>query len=158
MKPLQLRDPLEDRVCSGTPASGSLNQALDCDSGIPLTDEIEDGCQTRYGLNYYDWDNNDATPRTWADITCSQYGSSDLPPDTFVPPDNEIAPICVAAKTGDVIPFVKGLEARFEKPSCTPNNWPETMDEVADFFGEGGYDFGERPAIHHPDHHGYHSV
>ena len=146
VKPLQLRDPLEDPVLlRHASPSGSLNQALDCDKGIPLTDEIEDGCQTSYGLNFYDWDDNDATPRTWADIICSQYGSGDLPPDTFSPPPGEIAPICVAAKTGDVISFVKGLEARFEKPACTPNNWPETEDEIDDFFGEDGYDFANDP-------------
>jgi Flp pilus assembly protein TadG len=146
VKPLQLRDPLEDPVLLRYASpSGSLNQALDCDKGISLTDEIEDGCQTLYGLNYYDWDNNDATARTWADIICSQYGPGDLPPETFSPPPGENAPICVAAKTGDVISFVKGLEARFEKPSCTPNNWPETEDEIDDFFGEDGYDFANDP-------------
>lgn len=143
VKPLQLRDPLEDPVLLRYASpSGSLNQALDCDKGIPLTDEIVDGCQTAYGLNYYDWDNDDSTPRTWADITCSQYGTGDLPPESF---ENDPAPICVAAKTGDVISFVKGLEERFEKPSCTPNNWPETEEEIAEFFGEDGYDLANDP-------------
>jgi Flp pilus assembly protein TadG len=143
VKPLQLRDPLEDPVLLRYASpSGSLNQALDCDKGIPLPDEIRDGCQTAYGLNYYDWDNDDDTPRTWADITCSQYGSGDLPPDST---ENDPAPICVAAKTGDVISFVKGLKDRFETPSCTPNNWPETTEEIAEFFGEDGYDFANDP-------------
>ena len=143
VKPLQLRDPLEDPLLLRYASpSGSLNQALDCDKGIPLTDEIKNGCQTTYGLNYYDWDRDDATPSTWADIICSQYGSGDLPPDSI---ENDPAPICVAAKTGDVIAFVKGLEERFEKPTCTPNNWPETADEIDDFFGEDGYDFANDP-------------
>jgi hypothetical protein len=142
VKPLQLRDPLEDAILLRYASpSGSLNQALDCDKGISLTDEVADGCQTAYGLNYYDWDNDDDTPKSWADITCSQYGLGDLPPEV---PSNP-APICVAAKTGDVIAFVKGLEARFEKPSCTPNNWPETEAEIVEFFGEEGYDFANDP-------------
>jgi hypothetical protein len=148
-KPLQIRDPLAPslllRYASPT---GSLNQALDCDKGVPLKDEIEAGCQTTYGLNYDDWDKNPATPKTWADITCSSYGSGDLPP---VAPSDP-APICVAAKTGDVISFRQGLKARFETP-CVTNNWPKdtgppghdpTDDaKIKDFFTK--YDFANDP-------------
>jgi Putative Flp pilus-assembly TadE/G-like len=143
VKPLQLRDPLEDPLLLRYASpSGSLNQALDCDKAVPLTDEVTNGCETSYGLNYYDWDNDGDTPKTWADITCSGYGTGDLPPESTT---NNPAPICVAAKTGDVIAFVKGLEARFEKPVCTPNNWPETEEEIVGFFGEDGYDFANDP-------------
>ena len=121
-KPLQIRDPFEDPVLLRYASpSGSLNQALDCDTGITFTQEIIDGCQTRYGLNFDDFDKDG--DKEWADITCSGYPSpSDLPPASFEPTP---VPNCVAAKTGDVIAFTKGLEARFEKPECTPNNWPE---------------------------------
>ncbi len=136
-KPLQIRDPLAPslllRYASPT---GSLNQALDCDRGVTLKDEIAKGCQTTYGLNYDNWDNNTATPKTWADITCSSYGSGDLPPVAPTSP----APICVAAKTGDVISFRQGLKARFETPSCAPNNWPKDT-------GPPGHDVVDDAAI-----------
>jgi Flp pilus assembly protein TadG len=136
-KPLQIRDPLAPslllRYASPT---GSLNQALDCDRGITLKDEIANGCQTPYGLNYDNWDHDTATPKTWADITCTRYGSGDLPPVTPTTP----APICVAAKTGDVISFRQGLKARFETPSCTPNNWPKDT-------GPPGHDVVDDAAI-----------
>jgi len=121
-KPLQIRDPFEDPVLlRHASPSGSLNQALDCDSGVTFTDEIIDGCQTTYGLNYDDFDKDG--DKEWADITCSSYPSpGDLPPPTFV---TNPVPNCVAAKTGDVIAFTKGLSDRFEEPTCTPNNWPE---------------------------------
>lgn len=126
-KPLEIRDPLEPPILLRYASpSGSLNQALDCDTGVTFTNEIINGCQTIYGLNYDDWDGDPSTPKTWADITCSAYPNpSDLPPPTFEPPAGQAAPNCVAAKTGDVIAFRKGLAARFEKPTCAPNNWPE---------------------------------
>lgn len=137
-QPLEIKDPLEPplllRYASPT---GSLNQALDCDKGIPLKDEIEKGCQTWYGLNYDDWDNDPDTAKTWADITCSQYGNGDLPPVDFF---NSPAPICVAAKTGDTISFRQGLKARFETP-CMPNNWPKDT-------GPPGHDPTDDAAIH----------
>ncbi len=70
------------------------------------------GCGTTYGLNYDNWDGDTNTPKTWADITCSGYGSGDLPPVAPTDP----APNCVAAKTGDVISFRHGLKERFETP------------------------------------------
>jgi len=142
-RPLEIRDPLDPPILLRYASpSGSLNQALDCDTGVTFTNEITNGCQTWYTLNYDDWDDNDATPKTWADITCSAYPNpSDLPPPTFEPPTGEAPPNCVAAKTGDVIAFRKGLAERFEKPTCTPNNWPTKPkspatdpEEVDDFF------------------------
>ena len=148
-KPLEIRDPLlPPLLLRYASPSGSLNQALDCDKGSPLKDEIEGGCQTTYGLNYDNWDADPATPKTWADITCSGYGSGDLPPEVPTSP----APICVAAKTGDVISFRQGLKARFETP-CVPNNWPkdnpptghDVQDDAAirDFFTN--HDFANDP-------------
>ena len=148
-KPLEIRDPLAPalllRYASPT---GSLTQALDCDNGIPFKDEIENGCQTPYGLNYDNWDQNPTTPKTWADITCSRYGNGDLPPAAPLSP----APICVAAKTGQVTSFRQGLKARFESP-CVPNNWPkdhpptgrDPADDarIRDFFTN--YDFANDP-------------
>jgi len=134
-KPFQIKDPLEPPILLRYASpSGSLNQALDCDANAGgqynLDDEIANGCQTAYALNYDDWDKDKTTPKTWADITCSAYGINDLPPPSFV---NSPTPNCVAAKTGDVIAFRKGLADRFESP-CVPNNWPETADEIDDFF------------------------
>jgi Flp pilus assembly protein TadG len=134
-KPLRLvpatDDPFLLRFAS---KSGSLNQALDCDhSPLKLSEEVRDGCQTYYSLNYDDFDKNPLTPYTWADITCSAYGLNDLPPTSFV---NDPTPNCISAKTGDVQDMQKGLHDRFEAP-CTPNYWPEadaTVDEVKDFF------------------------
>ena len=121
-KPLEIRDPFAESVLLRYASpSGSLNQALDCDKGINFTQEIIDGCRTTYGLNYDDFDKDG--DKEWIDITCSAYPNpSDLPPASYEP--NPV-PNCVAAKTGDVIAFTKGLEDRFEKPVCTPNNWPE---------------------------------
>ncbi len=143
-KPFQIKDPLEPPILLRYASpSGSLNQALDCDANAGglynLDDEIANGCQTTYALNYDDWDKNKTTPKTWADITCSAYGINDLPPPTF---ENDPTPNCVAAKTGDVIAFRKGLAARFESP-CVPNNWPQTEDEIDDFFTN--YDLANDP-------------
>lgn len=139
-KPLRLVPPTEDPfLLRFASKSGSLNQALDCDAAPrKLSEEVRDGCQTYYALNYDDWDTNTATPYTWADITCSAYGPNDLPPNSFV---NNPTPNCVAAKTGDVTDMQKGLRDRFEAP-CTPNYWPEknaTPAEITDFFLN--YDF-----------------
>jgi Flp pilus assembly protein TadG len=133
--PLRLQpatnDPILLRFAS---KSGSLNQALDCDHApYNLEDEVRDGCRTKYAVNYDDFDNDPSTPNTWNDITCSAYGTNDLPPAAFV---NDPAPDCVAAKTGDVQAMQKGLHARFETP-CTPNYWPPknaTQPQIDDFF------------------------
>ena len=148
-RPLQIRDPFEDPVLLRYASpSGSLNQALDCDVGITFTQEIIDGCQTTYGLNFDDFDKDGA--KEWDDITCADYPSpSDLPPAA----STADVPNCIAAKTGDVIAFTKGLKARFETPTCTPNNWPEDqppagrgMEDAAvlsDFFTN--HDFANDP-------------
>ena len=124
-------DPILLRFAS---KSGSLNQALDCDHpNAGLEDEVRDGCKTTYALNYDDFDNDPTTPNTWNDITCSAYGTNDLPPPAYV---NNPAPDCVAAKTGDVQAMQKGLHSRFETP-CTPNYWPSktaTQAQIDDFF------------------------
>jgi len=133
-KPLRLEpatnDPLLLRLAS---RSGSLNQALDCDHApLKLSDEVRDGCETYYSLNYDDWDDDPTTAYTWDDITCNAYGLNDLPPSSFV---NNPSPNCVAVKTGDVQDMQKGLHDRFED-LCSPNYWPEsdaTEDEIADF-------------------------
>jgi len=149
-KPLQIRDPFSEPVLLRYASpSGSLNQALDCDSGVTFTNEIINGCQTTYGLNFDDFDKDGN--KEWADITCSAYPSpSDLPPPSFA---NDPAPNCIAAKTGDVIAFTKGLRDRFEEPTCAPNNWPEDQgspgrgpEDVAalrEFFTN--YDFANDP-------------
>jgi hypothetical protein len=54
-------------------------------------DEIVNGCQTPYQLNYDNWDHDTATPKPWADITCSSYGSGDLPPVTPTRPRQDLA-------------------------------------------------------------------
>lgn len=143
-RPLRLvpatNDPFLLRFAS---KSGSLNQALNCDhSPLTLRDEVRDGCQTYYSLNYDDWDDNPATPYTWADITCSAYGLNDLPPNAFV---NNPSPNCVRAKTGDVTDMQKGLHDRFEDP-CTPNYWPNKnapQTEIDNFFLN--HDFSNDP-------------
>lgn len=144
-KPLQITDPLDDPfLLRFASKSGSLNQALDCDQGIVFSDEIADGCQTRYRVNYYDWDKNPATPYTWEDLLCAGYPSpSDLPPPTFEPPPGTNAPNCVAAKTGDVNAMRQGLYERFQDPVCTPNNWPTAPADVNPFFLN--YDFANDP-------------
>ena len=87
-KPLQIQDPLvRPFLLRFASKSGSLNQALDCDAGIVFKDEIADGCQTTYRVNYYDWDNNPATPYTWQDILCTAYPEPERPASaTFEPP------------------------------------------------------------------------
>ena len=138
-KPLQIRDPLGPPfLLRFASKSGSLNQALDCDAGITFTQEIADGCQTRYRLNYYNWDSDPSTPYTWQDILCSAYPSpSDLPPPTFEPPAGSVAPNCVAAKTGDVDAMRKGLFERFQSNpdpaadnGCWPNKWPQVAADI----------------------------
>jgi len=142
-KPIQLVNPLDPAfLLRFASKSGSLNQALDCDSGIVFAVEIENGCQTTYRLNYFDWSVPPDGSYEWDDILCATYPNpSDLPPPTFEPPPGTEAPDCVAAKTGDVNAMRQGLYARFQDPVCTPNNWPTKPassaidpEEVDDFF------------------------
>lgn len=144
-KPLKLQNPLDPPfLLRFASKSGSLNQALDCDAGIPFANEIADGCQTPYRLNYYDWDDDATTPYTWMDILCAAYPNpSDLPPNwspTYEPPAGETAPNCVAAKTGDVNALREGLFTRFQSNpdpaadnGCWPNNWPDVAADIPDW-------------------------
>ena len=151
-EPLALEDPLAPpmvlRVAS---PSGSQNQAFDCDKGVNFQEEITNGCQTTYGLNYDDWSSPKDGTKEWADIMCDGYNVGDLPPDTISP---KPAPDCVAVETGDKIgQFRQGLSHRFETPTCHPNNWPQDQgapghgpeDDAAihDFFAN--YDFANDP-------------
>jgi hypothetical protein len=138
-KPIQLEDPLADPfLLRFASKSGSLNQALDCDAGIPFKDEIADGCQTRYRVNYYDWSTPPDGTYEWQDILCSAYPNpSDLPPPTFEPPLGSTAPNCVSAKTGDTTSMRQGLFERFHtNPDpgadnfCWPNNWPGIATDI----------------------------
>jgi hypothetical protein len=80
-KPLRIEDPLAPpmllRVAS---PSGSQNQALDCDKAFNFRTEIEDGCQTTYRVNYFDWSEPKDGTYEWADILCDAYDTGDLPP------------------------------------------------------------------------------
>ncbi len=127
--------------------SGSLNQALDCDAGIVFKDEIADGCQTRYRLNYFDWSVPPDGTYEWDDILCAGYPlPSDLPPPTFLPPPGTNAPNCVAAKTGDVVSMRQGLFERFQtNPNapagangCWRNNWPAIAADIPGWIKSGG--------------------
>jgi Putative Flp pilus-assembly TadE/G-like len=144
-KPLAIEDPLVPPVLLRVASpSGSQNQAFDCDKNVNFATEIENGCQTTYGLNYDDWSSPKDGIKEWADILCEGYDAGDLPPDTTAPEPPASAPICVAVETGDKIgPFRQGLTKRFETPTCWPNNWPDTADEVHDFFLN--HDFANDP-------------
>jgi hypothetical protein len=123
----------------------ALNGALDCDKGIKLDLEFQNGCQTQYALNYVDT-NGDGIPDTWLDITCSQYGPSSLPP-ALPPPQPNPAPICVAPKGGTVADLQHGMYMRFENP-CSPNYWPTTQPQADQFFkpvSQGGHNFTNDP-------------
>jgi hypothetical protein len=132
-KPLRIEDPLAPPILLRVASpSGSRNQAFDCDRGVNFENEIENGCQTTYGLNYDDWSVPKDGTSEWADILCEGYDVGDLPPAEFV---NEPAPICVAIETGDKIgQFRQGLKNRFETPTCWPNAWPKDEDELYEFF------------------------
>jgi hypothetical protein len=123
-KPLAIEDPLTPPIVLRVASpSGSQNQAFDCDKNVNFATEIEDGCQTTYGLNYDDWSVPEDDIKEWADILCETYDTGDLPPASI---SNNPAPICVAIETGDKIgPFRQGLRSRFETPDCYENNWPE---------------------------------
>ena len=48
--------------------SGSQNQAIDCDKNINYADEITNGCQTTYRVNYDDLDGDGDLE--WRNIAC----------------------------------------------------------------------------------------
>ena len=143
-KPFQLESPLAPPVVLRVASpSGSQNQAFDCDENINFADEVANGCVTTYRENYGDFDKNGVNE--WQDISCAAYpNGAGLPPPlpqdlAATPPPN-----CVRVETGDKIgPFRKGLDARFETPSCAPNNWPESEAEYDNFLLD--YDFTNDP-------------
>jgi Putative Flp pilus-assembly TadE/G-like len=132
-KPLAIEDPLVPPILLRVASpSGSQNQAFDCDKNVNFQTEIENGCRTTYALNYDDWSVPKDGIKEWADILCDGYDVGDLPPSNTAA---EPAPICVAVETGDKIgQFRQGLTKRFETPDCWQNNWPESEDEIDDFF------------------------
>jgi Flp pilus assembly protein TadG len=146
-KPLQVVDPLDPPfLLRFASKSGSLNQALDCDAGLPFVVEITDGCRTTYRVNYYDWSVPPDGTYEWEDLLCSAYPNpSDLPPATFEPPAGTNAPNCVSAKTGDVNAMRQGLFARFQTNpdpaadnGCWPNNWPAVAGDIPDWINNHG--------------------
>jgi hypothetical protein len=151
-KPLRIEDPLAPPILLRVASpSGSQNQAFDCDKGVNFATEIENGCQTTYGLNYDDWSMPKDGTKEWADILCEGYDVGDLPPDSIF---NDPAPICVAIETGDKIgQFRQGLDRRFETPTCWPNDWPEDQppagrgpeddETIREFFRD--HDFANDP-------------
>jgi hypothetical protein len=126
--------------------SGSQNQAFDCDRGENFDDEITNGCQTTYRLNYDDLD-GDSTPTMpdyeWRNILCTGYSTANLPPSTFNP---DPIPDCVMTETGDKTGQLRdGVTRRLGPPDCHANNWPTTPGDAATFFGPDGYDFTNDP-------------
>jgi hypothetical protein len=112
-KPVLIRFASEDNP--------SQTQSIDCDVDSwpypapyntlpPDSAEIAHGCVTPYSEN--------------DTLDCSGYSLGDLPPPmpgtTF---DN--APDCAQSKGGSVSSLRKGLVARLNEPTCTPNNWPD---------------------------------
>jgi hypothetical protein len=78
--------------------AGSQNNAIDCDAGRTLRDEIATGCQTAFQLNTGE--------------TC---------PNATVPLN------CAEIQTGDSVGQLRqGMDARFA--SCPPNNWTNPGD------------------------------
>jgi hypothetical protein len=77
--------------------SGSRNQAIDCDVGRNLEEEIATGCQTPYQVN--------------PTLTC---------PDATANPAD-----CARVETGDKVgPVQKGMDRHFAPGDvCSPNNW-----------------------------------
>ena len=102
--------------------AGSQNQAIDCDKNVNYADEITNGCQTTYRVNYDDLDGDGDLE--WRNIACAGYFTGNLPPASFV---NNPPPDCAMTETGDKTgPMRQGLAARFESP-CVANNWPAPM-------------------------------
>jgi len=120
---------------------GSQNQTFDCDSGVNLTDEIVNGCQTAYIENYRDLSTPPDGTKEWNNILCAGYGPGNLPPPTFNPIPRED---CVITQTGAVVAQRAGLHERFETP-CYYNNWPDDAAEASIFFGPNGGGYGTDP-------------
>jgi Flp pilus assembly protein TadG len=127
------------RVSSDSPSSKT--QAIDCDKGISMDEEILNGCRTPFALNYKDWDDDSGTPYTWRDIECLSYNPSTPPPDfrytlpVDAPYNPTPRPDCGRLQTGVTNgEFGKGIKDRFESP-CYPmkwNNWASAEEEAND--------------------------
>jgi Flp pilus assembly protein TadG len=127
------------RVSSDSPSSKT--QAIDCDKGISMDEEILNGCRTPFAVNWKDWDNDDSTPYTWRDIECISYDPSTPPPDfrytlpVDAPYNPTPRPDCGRLQTGVKNgEFGKGMRDRFESP-CYPmkfNNWASAEEEIND--------------------------
>jgi Flp pilus assembly protein TadG len=118
--------------------SGSHNQAIDCDVGRNLEDEIATGCQTPYQVN--------------PTLTC--------PDPTSNPAD------CAPIETGDKVgPVKKGMDRHFAPGDvCSPNNWyssdptklpvilpgdPRVVPLIVTTYNSfGGSGSGEVPVVH----------
>lgn len=124
--------------------SGSQNQAFDCDKNRNFETEIEFGCDTTYIENYVDPDGpSGPAPAQWNNILCTGWGPTNLPPPTPGPGPPPYPSDCVITETGDKTgPMRQGLAARFETPSCVPNNWPDNVAEATTFFGPDGGGYG----------------
>ena len=124
--------------------SGSQNQAFDCDKNRNFETEIEFGCDTTYTENYVDPDGpTGPAPATWNNILCTGWGTGNLPPPTPGPGPPPYPSDCVITETGDKTGQLRqGLAARFENPSCVPNNWPDDDAEADAFFGPNGGGYG----------------
>lgn len=117
--PLRVTDGNDPPIFLRVAGSGSLNQALDCDSPpIQLDDEVRDGCRTPYKVNT-------------RDLACSPdptYAPNNLPPP-LPPPNPDPWPDCIEANPGQVAEMAKGLRQRFEDPApgfdCPPNQWAQ---------------------------------
>ena len=122
--------------------AGSQNQAIDCDKNINYADEITNGRQTQYRLNYDDLDGDGDLE--WRNIACNGYSTGNLPPASFI---NNPLPDCAMTETGDKDgPMRQGLAARFESP-CRPNYWPApnaTQAQIDDFLAN--HDFANDPS------------
>lgn len=116
LKPGQL---VAMRVASGP---GSKNQALDCDKGRTVVEEIVDGCSTPFAVNY------NMTTKTWRDLDCDDYKIIGSPTFRYklpvpAPWDPTPWPDCAALQTGDGLGNLrKAMNDRFESP-CTDNEY-----------------------------------
>ena len=123
-KPFQIESPLAPalllRVAS---PSGSHNQAFDCDKSVTFEGRDREGLPDDLPGSTTATGHTPTTPKTGrtSSARTSRTARATSPPVAPTSP----APICVAAETGDVISFRQGLKARFETPSCAPNNWPK---------------------------------
>ena len=134
-KPVLIRFASEDNP--------SQTQSIDCDVDSypypapyntlpPDAAEIAHGCVTPYKEN--------------ETLDCSAYSLGDLPPAAPPTTTFENAPDCQQSKAGSVSSLRKGLVARLNDPTCTPNNWPDapiTPAKITDLVTN----FGDDPRL-----------